>query len=99
MGRTWCKLPMACLLSLCPLYGWVPRKDLERLGYERVLGKDIAAAAWFHTCLSFRHFRNGGVIEPASLCCQNLLSLLDFKPAFANLRNINIFGLGLSEAY
>lgn len=35
----------------CPLHGWVPRKELERLRYERVLGKDIASATWFHTCL------------------------------------------------
>lgn len=34
----------------CPLHGWVPRKKLERLGYECVLGKDIPSAPGFHIC-------------------------------------------------
>lgn len=66
----------------CPLHGWVLRKEFERLGYERVLGKICICSLISYLPLSFRHFRNGGVIEPASLGCQSLLSLLGFKPAF-----------------
>lgn len=92
MGRTDlcanCPWPIGCGSFMS--FAWLgAQKEAERLGYERVLGKVCISNLVLYLPLSgFRHFRNGGVIEPASLGRQRLLSLLDFRHSFEGFKGM-----------